>query len=180
MKFKFSSLAAATLVGLAAASAQATTTDLGAIAIGTPVSFAGYVADAGVFVDVFTFTLPDNGGSGYSVANIPLLSSTFSFDTVFSTLTVVSNADGILYNADDVVIGSVTGTNAESLSLALGATAAGSYYLTVSGLAKGDDGGLYSAAISVAAAPVPEPETVGLMLAGLGAVGFLSRRRRAD
>ena len=27
-------------------------------------------------------------------------------------------------------------------------------------------------------APVPEPETYVLMLAGLGAVGFMSRRRR--
>lgn len=31
-----------------------------------------------------------------------------------------------------------------------------------------------------AAAPVPEPETYAMMLAGLGALGFLSRRRRQD
>lgn len=34
-------------------------------------------------------------------------------------------------------------------------------------------------AFEVAAAPIPEPETYALMLAGLGAVGFMARRRRA-
>jgi len=28
--------------------------------------------------------------------------------------------------------------------------------------------------------PVPEPETYAMLLAGLGVVGFLSRRRRLD
>ena len=34
-------------------------------------------------------------------------------------------------------------------------------------------------AFEVATAPIPEPETYALMLAGLGAVGFMARRRRA-
>ena len=36
------------------------------------------------------------------------------------------------------------------------------------------------AAIRLVAAPIPEPETYALMLAGLGALGFIARRRRGE
>lgn len=48
--------------------------------------------------------------------------------------------------------------------------------LTINGLA--DVGATYSGELTVTA--VPEPETYALMLAGLGAVGFLARRRKAQ
>ena len=38
----------------------------------------------------------------------------------------------------------------------------------------------YQGSLALTAAPVPEPETYALMLAGLGAVGFAARRRKAD
>ena len=37
----------------------------------------------------------------------------------------------------------------------------------------------YQGSLALTAAPVPEPETYALMLAGLGAVGFAARRRKA-
>lgn len=51
---------------------------------------------------------------------------------------------------------------------------AGDYTLNVSGTARGYT--TYS--VDFTAAPIPEPETYALMLAGLGAVGFMARRRR--
>ena len=55
---------------------------------------------------------------------------------------------------------------------------AGNYYLQVSGNLVGNTAAAFGGAISMAA-PVPEPETYGMMLAGLGVLGFLARRRKA-
>jgi hypothetical protein len=51
---------------------------------------------------------------------------------------------------------------------------AGDYTLSVTGVARGST--TYS--VDFTAAPIPEPETYALMLAGLGAVGFVARQRR--
>ena len=54
--------------------------------------------------------------------------------------------------------------------------------LTLKGLADGSgipgqiSPGTYS--IAAVAAPIPEPETYAMMLAGLGAIGFMAARRR--
>jgi hypothetical protein len=41
----------------------------------------------------------------------------------------------------------------------------------------GAGGGAFGGDLAIAA--VPEPETYGMLLAGLGVVGFLARRRKA-
>ena len=55
--------------------------------------------------------------------------------------------------------------------------ATGSYYLQVSGTLASTGTGAFGGAAALN--PVPEPETYGMMLAGLGVVGLLARRRRA-
>jgi hypothetical protein len=55
--------------------------------------------------------------------------------------------------------------------------AAGDYYLQVSGNLNSDQGASFGGAVALA--PVPEPETYGMMLGGLGVLGFLARRRKA-
>jgi len=58
-----------------------------------------------------------------------------------------------------------------------GTLAVGNYYLQVSGSMVSNTGGSFGG--SVMLQPVPEPETYGMMLAGLGVVGLLARRRKA-
>lgn len=55
--------------------------------------------------------------------------------------------------------------------------AAGNYYLAVTGNMLSDGAASFGGAVAMAA-PVPEPETYGMLLGGLGVLGFLARRRK--
>lgn len=168
--------AAAVAVACSGASA-ATTTDLGLLDIGIePNSFGGGAAP-GTFQDIFTFILPPNGGQGYSVVNFTPNIPGLDFKTIFASISLVSNPDGILYNADDVSVKSALSTDlGKSIGMSWnGSTAGGNMYLLVQGLASGATGGIYSGGISVS--PVPEPEAWAMMLVGAGLVGFRLRNR---
>lgn len=165
--------ALAAMLSGAALAANAADRFLGAASVGAPLAFGGYAS--GPFLDNFLFSLPANGGSGYSVSDFTLLP--IQFNTVFSGMTLVSNADGILGNGDDSVISSVLAPSGGtgSLSLSVGSQPAGNYYLSVFGITNGTQGGIYNGAISVAA--VPEPESYAMLLAGLGVMGAIAMRR---
>ncbi|MGJ7916263.1 FxDxF family PEP-CTERM protein [Massilia sp. LXY-6] len=60
------------------------------------------------------------------------------------------------------------------------ALAEGNYYVLVSGKLVSDTSAAFGGAVMMSpTAPVPEPETYGMMLAGLGVLGVLARRRKA-
>ncbi|XVJ69088.1 MAG: PEP-CTERM sorting domain-containing protein [Rhizobacter sp.] len=163
--------AACVLLWGTAFQAHAATYNLGTVSSGAPLSFNAAVTSAGAFSDIFTFTLPAAFGTGFSLLNFPVGGL---FNTVLTSATLFSNADGALFSSDDTIArsGTITSTG---ISFTGGASAAGSYYLNVTGIATGPQGGLYNGAISVAA--VPEPETYAMLLAGLGVMGFIARRR---
>ncbi len=54
---------------------------------------------------------------------------------------------------------------------------AGSYTLQVKGTVAGLSGGSYAGVLNIAN-PVPEAQSYAMLLAGLGVIGFISRRRR--
>jgi len=84
------------------------------------------------------------------------------------------------------------GSTAYHYSYQLNNINSGIYAVTLSGIAGGNNTGATTGAPTVTgvsasptvittpamAAPVPEPETYAMMLAGLGALGFLGRRRK--
>ena len=151
--------------------AQAATYDLGTVSTGAPLSFNAAVTSVGPFSDIFTFTLPASLGTGFSLLNCPVGGL---FNTMLTSASLFRNTDGALFNSDDTMVRSGSVTPA-GISFTNGASAAGTYYLNVTGIATGSQGGLYNGAISVAA--VPEPETYAMLLAGLGVMGFIARRR---
>jgi len=163
------------------AAANAATYDLGAISVGVPKSFQGIVGP-GLFGDTFTFTMPNNGGSGYSVIDFPLALPGFTFSTSFSAITLYSSgADGapggVGLNADTLLTSSTT-PGSGTLTMQFGPSTAGAYFIDVFGRGEGTAGGLYNGSISVSAlAPVPEPESYAMLLAGLGVMGAIAVRR---
>jgi hypothetical protein len=52
------------------------------------------------------------------------------------------------------------------------------YSLRITGSAIGTFGGAYAGTMAVVPVPIPEPETYAMILAGLGLLGFMARRRR--
>jgi hypothetical protein len=172
--------AVAAMLAGASVAANAATTDLGAISGTDPKTFSGVVQGSGTSInDIFTFSLDQNNvSSGYSVVNIPLSFSGAEWNTALATLTLMSNADGIVGNADDQMLGSAIwdqGSNSnDSLQLSYDSPIAGPAYIQITGITDGGNGGIYSGAI---AAAIPEPETYAMLLAGLGLMGAVVRRR---
>lgn len=159
MKLKF---VAAAVLAVAGSSSFAAIVNLGAIDntvqnIGN--SFSSLVS---IFSDTYNFSIIDPG----SVQGLAIV---FPGAPFFN----ISNFSAELYSGV-TMLGSIAG-NAPNTFTGLGA---GSYTLNVFGNPSGSFGGGYGGFLATVTAPIPEPETYAMMLAGLGALGFLARRRR--
>lgn len=132
------------------------------------------------FYDIFTFSLTTASDTISSAVSL-LLPNPFqpgtSYEINNGTLSLFSDPDG----------DGAAGVNAQLATTNFGDTNgtlgyfnvdAGSYYWAVAGDAVGSNGGVYLFAANTAAV-VPEPETYAMMLAGLGMIGFIGRRRLA-
>ena len=103
----------------------------------------------------------------------------------FPNFSLVSGLNATIYNSVSAPVYSgaantpVTGSSFQNLVPAT--LAAGSYDLRISGLALGPAStSYYSGKLTLAttAMPIPEPETYAMILAGLGLMGFVARRRK--
>ncbi len=135
-------------------------------------SFGGAVAANASFLDHFFFTVPD--------------SFTFALVDPFSgaagnSFFGITGLNASLFNSTPAPVG-YSGANLVN-PVPSASLVAGNYDLQVSGTA-GAFGGAYWGGATLATnnslifAPVPEPETYAMMLAGLGLMGFVARRRK--
>jgi len=122
---------------------------------------------SGDFSDTFTFTLPSTfsgvQGSYLAFDYGSDLIANFSFGTGSNTL-----VSGVTLSSNT----SAAGIDIASYSHKFNLTGGKTYWFTLAGSAT-------DANYTVTLAPVPEPETYALMLAGLGLLGVAARRRKS-
>ena len=165
---KLKRLFAATAISLVAISSFADDGG-GALDISSGSTFLGRTPSGATFVDTYTFSIV---GSPFLAIGSVDSSAIGGQDIDFSSVSIMQGATTIASFANN-------GTDAqEHYTLGQTLLAEGSYALVISGL-QSPAAASYSGNLAVVAAPVPEPATYLTLLAGLGAMGFVSRRRRS-
>jgi len=119
------------------------------------------------FTDIFNFTAPAGAvGVSGSVVSVDI-TPFFNVDNI-----VIALFDG----ASNLVASGATGEASQLQNIPV--VAGSPYFFEVQGTVTGTAGGFYT--FTALAAPIPEPGTYALLLAGLGVVGFIAARRRKD
>ena len=175
--------ALALVLGLGlAAGANATTTTVthvtgsgfgGSIMLGDGVAKEVYVPK-GTFEDIYYFSIGEILGSEgqVSVWYAPKSGYTFASDL---TISLYKGTYGD--STPDVLKATLPKTGPTTYYGDGVYDTTGDWYYTISGEANGTKGGHYSFWVGTYTAPVPEPETYAMLLAGLGLMGTIARRR---
>lgn len=158
------SLAAASLVALASFGAHAVSFSDTATNWGThdllETSGLTFVNADTAFFSKFSFTLDAKSFVSSSVSALNIGTGSYSLFKADGTETGYSWTYGAAKGADHLVT-----------------LDAGGYYFSLVGRTAANSG-VYTLSSAATAVPVPEPETYAMLLAGLGVVGFVARRRK--
>jgi hypothetical protein len=158
----FASLVLAGVAGLSSMSANAATF----AATATPEGYEiDYTTSTSTFNDLWSFNVVAPASIVASISG----TSTSAFS--FTKFDLVKLIDGVYTTVVTGNVGNLTG------KISFGGLEAddlgGDYFIRVAGLGKGN----YTGTITVSA--VPEAETYVMMLAGVGLMGFVARRRKS-
>lgn len=176
---KLKSVVAAVVALVASAGTQAGgTIGSGDLAIPSTWTVGGFLSGSGTILDNWVFTTAEDSNASASATNTFVFSGGTTYNQISSfAATLDGHSLSLLTLPSQVIPGCCTLTT-QNLSIAPFTIGTGTHHLVISGVV-GSGGGSYSATLALAPAPVPEPETYALMLAGLGAIGFLARRRNS-
>jgi len=87
---------------------------------------------------------------------------------------LLKSSGGYFYGANTAPLGDATGFTVSNARLVLTATAGTNSFAAITGQSQNN----VAYAFTAQAVPVPEPETYALLMAGLGVIGLLARRRK--
>lgn len=127
----------------------------------------------GSFSDIWTFNLGTESIVAASITNVAITFGSFSTGQINNFAATLNGKPLLLGGSSQTTNGVTVATQVLAGSNTL---PAGFYQLKVSGTTVN---GQASYGGNIVATPVPEPETYAMLLAGLGVVGFLARRRNA-
>lgn len=174
MKFKFElkhvAQAVAVAAALSAPAAQAAVTDWG---VHDFVEVGAMFVPPGAFDDFFKFTMPAFGETSSVAVSNNLLSV---LNITGGTVTLWEGTYGDLIPDTLKLSYSFDGTTGSTAHTVSGLAGGFSHYYEVSGTATGSSGGFQ--VLTSTLLPVPEPEAYAMLLAGLGLIGFVARRRK--
>lgn len=177
MKLKLLAAASALSVSSAFAAPAITELNLGPLTSGVPVGGL-FSKPVGEFLDLFNFTVTQPSVGVAAVLSVPLdipLVAGTEFNIDFFAPSLGLGGIALLDATGSTILVSDTNSS-DGLNLS-GSIAAGDYKFAVLGNANGTLGGTYVGYLQTLAA-VPEPETYAMLMAGLLAIGAVSRRRR--